>query len=76
MDELVWVQRGDAEPAWAAGGSYHVVRDHPHARRVLGPHRVAARRRRSSAASRTSGAPLDGVHETDVPDFAADPDGA
>ena len=38
MDRYVWVQPGDGEPAWAVGGTYHVVRVDPDAGRVLGPH--------------------------------------
>jgi deferrochelatase/peroxidase EfeB len=74
MDEHVWVAEGDGEPSWAVGGSYHVVRvirmfvefwdRTPLAEQeaIMGRHKV-------------SGAPLGMVHETDVPDYAADPKG-
>ena len=74
MDRYVWVAADDAEPAWATGGSYHVVRvirmfvefwD----RTALHEQEALIGRQKSN------GAPLDGRRETDVPDFAADPDG-
>lgn len=75
MERLVFVGEADGEPGWATGGSYHVVRairmfvefwD----RTRLGEQEALIGRRKED------GAPLDGEHETDVPDYAADPDGA
>lgn len=74
MERLVFVGGADGEPDWAVGGSYHVVRvirmlvefwD----RTRLGEQEALIGRRKDS------GAPLDGERETDVPDYAADPDG-
>lgn len=74
MNELVWLGRGDAHPAWAVGGTYQVVRvirmfvefwD----RTRLGEQEALIGRRKAD------GAPLDGEVELDEPDFAADPDG-
>ncbi|MFT3853126.1 MAG: iron uptake transporter deferrochelatase/peroxidase subunit [Ilumatobacteraceae bacterium] len=74
MDELVWVQPGDDEPSWAAGGTYQVVR-------VIRNHvefwdRTALRTQELIMGRRKeSGAPLDGEDEVDVPHFDQDPDG-
>jgi deferrochelatase/peroxidase EfeB len=74
MDRYVWVASGDGEPAWATGGSYHVVRvirmfvefwD----RTALHEQEALIGRKKSN------GAPLDGTREIDIPDFAADPEG-
>jgi deferrochelatase/peroxidase EfeB len=74
MARHVWVGEGDGEPSWAVGGSYHVVRvirmfvefwdRTPLAEQeaIMGRHKA-------------SGAPLGMEHETDVPDYAADPRG-
>jgi len=74
MDRYVWVAEGDGEPSWAVAGSYHVVRiirmfvefwdRTPLAEQeaIFGRHK-------------TSGAPLGAEHETDVPDYASDPEG-
>jgi deferrochelatase/peroxidase EfeB len=74
MDDLVWVGKGSGEPAWATGGSYMVVR-------IIQNHvefwdRTALETQEGIIGRvKETGAPLDGRHETDVPDFAADPKG-
>jgi deferrochelatase/peroxidase EfeB len=74
MDRYVWVASGDGEPAWSPGGSYHVVRV---IRMFVEFWDRTARHEQEALIGRTksNGATLDGTRETDVPDFAADPDG-
>jgi deferrochelatase/peroxidase EfeB len=72
MDRYVWVAEGDGEPAWAVGGSYHVVRvirmfvefwDRTRLSEqeaIMGRHKV-------------SGAPLGQADELDIPAYAEDP---
>ena len=74
MNQWIWVQPGSNEPAWAAGGTYQVVRlirnyvefwD----RTPLGEQeRIFGRKK-------DSGAPLGRDDEFDPPDYAADPKG-
>ena len=75
LRRYVWIGADDGAPASAVGGSYHVVRvirmfvefwD----RTRLSEQEVLIGRRKAN------GAPLDGRHELDVPDYAADPVGA
>jgi deferrochelatase/peroxidase EfeB len=74
MDRYVWVHPDDDEPAWAVGGTYHVVRvirmlvEFWDRTRLAEQEAIIGRRKES-------GAPFTGEVETDLPDFADDPDG-
>jgi deferrochelatase/peroxidase EfeB len=73
-DQLVWITKDSGQPDWAVGGTFMVVRlirmlvefwdrvGLGEQDGMIGRHRV-------------SGAPLGAVKETDVPDYANDPDG-
>jgi deferrochelatase/peroxidase EfeB len=75
MDRYVWTAGGrDGEPEWTTGGSYHAVR----VIRMLvefWDRTPLAEQEALMGRRKISGAPLDGTHETDVPDYAADPRG-
>ncbi|MEG5265822.1 iron uptake transporter deferrochelatase/peroxidase subunit [Pseudomonas sp. JDS28PS106] len=74
MNALVWVQPGSDEPAWAANGSYQAVRI---IRNFVERWDRTPLQEQESIFGRTknSGAPMDGKVETDVPNYAADPEG-
>lgn len=75
MQRIVWVQDSGDEPAWARNGSYQAVRIIRNFverwdRTPLGEQeRIIGR-------LKPSGAPFGGRTETEVPDYAKDPDGA
>lgn len=74
MNELVWVQPGSDEPDWAANGSYQVVRI---IRNFVERWDRTPLQEQEAIFGRvkTTGAPMDGKVETDVPDYVADPHG-
>ncbi|BCU56139.1 iron uptake transporter deferrochelatase/peroxidase subunit [Enterobacter kobei] len=74
MNDVVWVQSGQDEPAWTAGGSYQAVR-------IIQFHvefwdRTPLKEQQTIfGRDKHSGAPLGMQHEHDVPDYSRDPDG-
>jgi deferrochelatase/peroxidase EfeB len=74
MDRHVWVQPGDGEPEWAAGGSYQAVRiirmfvEFWDRTQLIEQENLIGR-------AKVSGAPLGLTDEFDDPDFPEDPDG-
>lgn len=74
MNDVVWVQPGQDEPAWTAGGSYQAVR-------IIQFHvefwdRTPLKEQQTIfGRDKHSGAPLGMQHEHDVPDYSHDPDG-
>ena len=74
MQRIVWVDPGDNEPAWARHGSYQAVRI---IRNFVERWDRTPLQEQQSIIGRvkSSGAPMDGQHESQVPDYSRDPHG-
>ena len=74
MDQIVWVQPGSDEPAWAANGSYQAVRI---IRNFVERWDRTPLQEQESIIGRIkpTGAPMGGQHEAQVPDYSTDPQG-
>ncbi len=74
MDRIVWVQPGANEPAWAVAGSYQAVRI---IRNLVERWDRTPLQEQQSIIGRvkTTGAPMDGQTEAQVPDYSKDPEG-
>jgi deferrochelatase/peroxidase EfeB len=71
-NRLLWVTDGIGEPAWASGGSYHVIRLIKQLIEFWD--RVSLTEQQQMIGRfRDSGAPLDGSVEGDIPDYKGDP---
>ncbi|MEW1612908.1 MULTISPECIES: Dyp-type peroxidase [unclassified Streptomyces] len=74
MDRLVWLGARAAGPAWARGGTYQVIRS-IRLRAEAWDRVPTGQQEKMFGRQKSSGAPLDGKKETDVPDYAKDPKG-
>jgi deferrochelatase/peroxidase EfeB len=72
--QLLWVVKGHNEPRWAIGGSYHVCRIIK--MMIEFWDRVSLHEQQTMIGRfRDTGAPLDGIRESDIPDYRSDPHG-
>jgi deferrochelatase/peroxidase EfeB len=74
LDRVVWVHGGGGEPAWAAGGSYQVVRVIRFAT-ALWEAEPLARQEAVFGRRKADGVPLGRQREDETFDYASDPDG-